>query len=102
MIHAYKMNGYNIILDQNSGCVHSVDEVAYDIITMYKEKSKEEIRNFINIKIKRMLHLKRLTFALMILKHLLKTEGSFPKILLKLRLRNLKSARVLLKQYVCM
>ncbi len=41
------MNGYNIILDQNSGCVHSVDEVAYDIITMYKEKSKEEIRNFI-------------------------------------------------------
>ncbi len=47
MIHAYKMNGYNIILDQNSGCVHSVDEVAYDIITMYKEKSKEEIRNFI-------------------------------------------------------
>ncbi len=44
MIHAYKMNGYNIILDQNSGCVHSVDEVAYDIITMYKEKSKEEIR----------------------------------------------------------
>ena len=47
MIHAYKMNGYNIILDQNSGGVQSVDEVAYDIITMYKEKSKEEIRNFI-------------------------------------------------------
>ena len=37
MIHAYKMNGYNIILDQNSGCVHSVDEVAYDIITMYQD-----------------------------------------------------------------
>lgn len=41
------MNGYNIILDQNSGCVHSVDDVAYDIITMYKDKSKDEIKAFI-------------------------------------------------------
>ena len=47
MIHAYKMNGYNIILDQNSGCVHSVDDATYDIITMYKEKSKEEIKTAI-------------------------------------------------------
>lgn len=47
MIHAYKMNGYNIILDQNSGCVHSVDEATYDIITMYEEKSREEIKKFI-------------------------------------------------------
>ncbi len=44
MIHAYKMNGYNIILDQNSGCVHSVDEVAYDIITAFKTRSKAEIK----------------------------------------------------------
>lgn len=47
MIHAYKMNGYNIILDQNSGCVHSVDDVAYDIITMYEDKSKDKIKAFI-------------------------------------------------------
>ena len=47
MIHAYKMNGYNIILDQNSGCVHSVDEVAYDIITQYESKSKDEIKSYI-------------------------------------------------------
>lgn len=47
MIHAYKMNGYNIILDQNSGCVHSVDDIAYDIITMYEDKSKDEIKAFI-------------------------------------------------------
>lgn len=47
MIHAYKMNGYNIIIDQNSGCVHSVDEVAYDIITMYEQRSKNEIKSFI-------------------------------------------------------
>lgn len=47
MIHAYKMNGYNIIIDQNSGCVHSVDEVAYDIITNYKNRNKDEIKSFI-------------------------------------------------------
>ena len=45
MIHAYQMNGYNIILDQNSGCVHSVDDVAYDIITMYETHSAEEIKH---------------------------------------------------------
>lgn len=47
MIHAYKMNGYNIILDQNSGCVHSVDEVAYDIITLYENTPKDEIKKII-------------------------------------------------------
>ena len=47
MIHAYKMNGYNIILDQNSGCVHSVDEVAYDIITRYETDTKDEIKKYI-------------------------------------------------------
>ena len=47
MIHSYKMNGYNIIIDQNSGCVHSVDEVAYDIINMYENTSKDEIKSFI-------------------------------------------------------
>ena len=43
MVHQYKLNGYNIVLDTASGSVHTVDEVAYDIISMYKEKSAEEI-----------------------------------------------------------
>ena len=47
MIHAYKMNGYNIILDQNSGCVHSVDEATYDIITMYENHTKDEIKKYL-------------------------------------------------------
>ena len=51
MIHAYKMNGYNIILDQNSGCVHSVDEATYDIITMYESHTKDEIKKYILEKI---------------------------------------------------
>ena len=41
------MKGYNIIIDQNSGCVHSVDEVAYDIINMFESEPKEKIKAFI-------------------------------------------------------
>ena len=32
MIHQYKLNGYNIVLDVHSGSIHVVDDVAYDII----------------------------------------------------------------------
>ena len=43
MVHQYKLNGYNIVLDTCSGSVHVVDDVAYDIISMYESYSKEEI-----------------------------------------------------------
>ncbi len=43
MIHCYKLNGYNIVLDVFSGSVHAVDEVAYDAIGMYEEHSREHI-----------------------------------------------------------
>ena len=43
MVHQYKLNGYNIVLDTASGSVHAVDEVAYDIIEMYKSSTAEEI-----------------------------------------------------------
>jgi len=43
MVHQYKLNGYNIVLDTASGSVHSVDEVAYDIIEMYKNEKPEAI-----------------------------------------------------------
>ena len=43
MIHQYKLNGCNIVLDTVSGAIHSVDEVAYDIISMYKTHSENEI-----------------------------------------------------------
>lgn len=32
MIHQYQNNGYNIVLDVNSGSVHVVDKIAYDVI----------------------------------------------------------------------
>lgn len=43
MIHQYKNNGYNIVLDVNSGCVHIVDDLVYDIITLYEKMDKEAI-----------------------------------------------------------
>ena len=43
MLHQYKLNGYNIVLDTCSGSVHSVDEVAYDIIAMYESATADEI-----------------------------------------------------------
>ena len=50
MVHQYKLNGYNIVLDTASGSVHAVDEVAYDIIEMYKTNSADEIINAITKK----------------------------------------------------
>ena len=44
MIHQYKNNGYNIVLDVNSGAVHVVDDVTYDVIAIYESKSHDEIK----------------------------------------------------------
>ena len=35
MVHQYKNNGYDIVLDVNSGAIHVVDDVTYDVIEMY-------------------------------------------------------------------
>ena len=43
MIHQYKLGGYNIVLDVCSGSVHVVDEVAYDIISMFEDYAREDI-----------------------------------------------------------
>jgi len=43
MHHQYKLNGYNIVLDTCSGSVHSVDDVAYDIIELYPTTSADDI-----------------------------------------------------------
>ena len=43
MIHQYKNNGYNIVLDVNSGSVHVVDDMVYDIIGLYENNTLEQI-----------------------------------------------------------
>lgn len=43
MIHKYKMNGLNIVLDVNSGSIHCLDDVSYDILDFYKTDSLQQI-----------------------------------------------------------
>lgn len=43
MIHQYKLNGYNIVLDVFSGSVHCVDDLAYDIIELFESCNEDEI-----------------------------------------------------------
>jgi uncharacterized protein len=43
MIHQYQLGGYNIVLDICSGSIHVVDEVAYDIISMFENNDKETV-----------------------------------------------------------
>ena len=37
MIHQYKNNGYNIVMDVCSGAIHVVDDVTYDVIALFEE-----------------------------------------------------------------
>lgn len=43
MIHQYKNNGYNIVLDVCSGSVHVVDDLVYDVIALYEQLNRDEI-----------------------------------------------------------
>ncbi len=45
MVHQYKNNGYNIVLDVNSGSVHVVDEVVYDVIPAVQEAVESGLKN---------------------------------------------------------
>ncbi|MBQ9064297.1 MAG: thioether cross-link-forming SCIFF peptide maturase [Blautia sp.] len=37
LIHRYRSNGYNIVLDINSGSIHLVDDAAYDVLPYLEE-----------------------------------------------------------------
>ncbi len=43
MIHCYKQGGLNIVLDVYSGSVHIVDDVCCDVISLFEDKSEDEI-----------------------------------------------------------
>lgn len=42
MVHVYKNNGYNLVLDVNSGSVHVVDDVVYDLIPVLEDAVKKK------------------------------------------------------------
>ncbi|MBQ1805290.1 MAG: thioether cross-link-forming SCIFF peptide maturase [Oscillospiraceae bacterium] len=44
MIHRYQLFGFNIVLDVCSGAIHAVDSLAYDMIGLYEDHSREEIK----------------------------------------------------------
>lgn len=50
MVHQFKNNGYNIVLDVNSGAVHVVDDLVYDIIERYEKCDLEAIVNELEFK----------------------------------------------------
>ena len=43
MVHQFKNKGYDIVLDVNSGAIHVVDDVTYDVIAMFEEHTREEM-----------------------------------------------------------
>ncbi|MBQ7360313.1 MAG: thioether cross-link-forming SCIFF peptide maturase [Lachnospiraceae bacterium] len=44
MIHQYKNNGYNIVMDVNSGSIHVVDDIVYDMISLIEPLIEEGIK----------------------------------------------------------
>ncbi len=50
MIHQYKQCGHNIVLDVCSGAVHVVDDIAYDIISLFCDNSKSDVIDKIKTK----------------------------------------------------
>ena len=50
MVHQYKLNGYNIVLDTCSGGVHVVDDVTYDIISEFEKQSEDQLLSQISQK----------------------------------------------------
>ncbi|MCI8530302.1 MAG: thioether cross-link-forming SCIFF peptide maturase [Lachnospiraceae bacterium] len=45
MIHQYKSNGYNIVMDVNSGSVHVVDDIVYDMILLVEPLVNEGVKD---------------------------------------------------------
>lgn len=43
MVHQYKNNGYNMVLDVASGSIHVVDDLVYDMIALYETTEKDAL-----------------------------------------------------------
>ena len=97
MVHQYKNNGYTIVLDVNSGSVHVVDDLVYDMIALYETASEDEIAE----KLAGKYSPEDIREAYSEIKELVKEECLSPRIFTKIIYLILKSARQLLKLYAC-
>ncbi len=43
LIHKFKQNGHNFLLDVNSGSVHVIDDIVYEVLDHYETKDPSEI-----------------------------------------------------------
>ena len=43
MIHQYKFGDLNIVLDVCSGAIHTVDDIAYDMISMFENHDRDSV-----------------------------------------------------------
>ena len=43
MVHQFKLLGYNIVMDVCSGSIHVVDDVAYDIISLFEDHDRAQV-----------------------------------------------------------
>lgn len=43
MIHKYKLNGFNIVVDVNSGAIHIVDDITYDLLDGLQAPLQDDI-----------------------------------------------------------
>ena len=43
MIHQYRLGKFNIVIDVCSGAVHAVDDVAYEIISLFENNDKQTV-----------------------------------------------------------
>lgn len=50
MIHKFELNNKKVILDVNSGSVHVVDDLVWDILEIYPERDKNETITILNSK----------------------------------------------------
>ena len=45
MIHCFKQNGMNIVMDVNSAILHVVDDMTYDVLADYNGTNREAVHN---------------------------------------------------------
>ncbi|MBE6904298.1 MAG: thioether cross-link-forming SCIFF peptide maturase [Ruminococcaceae bacterium] len=43
MIHMYKMNGFNIVMDINSGAIHLLDDTSYELLEKFSDGLPEKL-----------------------------------------------------------
>ncbi len=77
VIHKYKLNGLNIVLDVNSGAIHIVDDVSFDILNYINGTFFDYSKEYVIKKLESKYTKKAITEAYNELLQLFKTDQLF-------------------------